>query len=281
MTGDVHERELDRIRDAYARRDAGGASPYSFANPTYQLHVQELEWRLLRTLDALAGSSVLDVGCGSGDMLQRLVELGAASGTGIDLMEERVEAGRRLYPNLDLRAGDAAELPFEDGSFDLVLQLTCLSSVLEDDVRARIGAEMWRVTRPGGAVVSYDMRPLPGLAKGALAALGLAGRVRGPASGVAPAGGSAEPMGGTPTPTGGTPTPTGGTPTATGATPTRALPAAELRRLFPAAATVREQPLSLQFGLAGLVSRSRALHAALSSVPGLRSHLLFVAAKPA
>jgi SAM-dependent methyltransferase len=260
MTGDVHEHELDRIRAAYAERDAGGASPYSFSNPTYQLHVQELEWRLLRAVH-LAGRTLLDVGCGSGDILQRLVDLGAASGAGIDLMEERVETGRLLHPGLDLRSGDAAELPFEEGSFDLVLQFTCLSSVLDDEVRARIAGEMWRVTKPGGAVVSYDMRPLPGLARGALAALSLAGRARGAA-------GRGAAAGGTPARS-----PSGGT-------PTRALPAAELRALFPAAATVQEQPLSLQFGLAGLVSRSRALHAALSGVPGLRSHLLFVATKP-
>ena len=56
---------------------------------------------------------------------------------------------------------NAAELPFPDGEFDLVTHFTCLSSVLDPGLRAAIAAEMWRVVRPGGVVLSFDMRPAP------------------------------------------------------------------------------------------------------------------------
>jgi hypothetical protein len=76
---------------------------------------------------------------------------------GIDLLEERVAAGRERYPLLDLRVGNAAELPFPDGSFDLVTQFTCLSSIVDDEVRLRSAHEMRRVAA-GGWVLSFDMR---------------------------------------------------------------------------------------------------------------------------
>ena len=57
---------------------------------------------------------------------------------GIDLMEDRIAAGRERYPTLELQVGSATELPFADGQFDLVTQFTCLSSILDDDVRLEV-----------------------------------------------------------------------------------------------------------------------------------------------
>ena len=78
-------------------------------------------------------AGVLEVGCGSGYFLHRLYEYGAAHAAGIDLMDDRVAQGRERYPTLELVAGDASELPWDDGSFDVVTQFTCLSSVLDAD----------------------------------------------------------------------------------------------------------------------------------------------------
>ncbi len=166
----AHEIELERIREAYRRRDSasGAAAPSStsaWSDPGYRFYVQALEWEMLAALDragaALAGGSALEVGCGSGYFLHRLREYGAVRAAGIDLMDDRIAAARERYPTLELVAGDASKLPWEDASFDVVAQLTCLSSVLDESLRAAIAAEMWRVLRPGGVIVSYDMRPAP------------------------------------------------------------------------------------------------------------------------
>ena len=100
--------EVRRIEAAYAARDASSAaSPYRYANPGYALYMQLLESSLLRSLQrapvALEGSSVLDVGCGSGYFLNRLSEFGAGTATGVDLIPERVDAARRRYPALRIR----------------------------------------------------------------------------------------------------------------------------------------------------------------------------------
>ncbi len=158
--------ELDRIRSAYRSRDASGRTPYRWDNPGYLTYMQSLERALLRAVaDAgvpLAGARVLDVGCGSGYFLQRLREYGAGDCTGIDLMDTRIEEGRRRYPTLKLQVGTATELPFPDGAFDLVTQFTCLSSILDDDLRLAAAREMQRVAS-GGWLLSFDMRGKPQL----------------------------------------------------------------------------------------------------------------------
>lgn len=123
--------------------------------------MQDVERALLRAIaDAgqpLAGARVLDVGCGSGYFLHRLREYGAGECHGIDLMENRIAEGRKRYPALHLQVGSATELPFEDGEFDLVTQFTCLSSIVDPDVRLAVAREMQRVAR-GGWVLSLDLR---------------------------------------------------------------------------------------------------------------------------
>jgi SAM-dependent methyltransferase len=156
----VTETELDRIRAEYEARDAAGTSPYRWDNPGYVAYMQIVERALLKAFrDAgvrLEDARVLDVGAGSGYFLHRLQEYGAGEAHGIDLMEDRVAEGRRRYPTLNLRAGSATTLPYGDGEFDLVTQFTCLSSILDDDVRLAVAQEMRRVAR--GWVLSFDMR---------------------------------------------------------------------------------------------------------------------------
>jgi SAM-dependent methyltransferase len=157
----VTETELERARAAYAAR-AAVDHPYRWDNPGYVAYVQRLERDLLRALAdagvALAGARVLEVGCGTGYFLERLREFGAGESHGIDLMEDRIAQGRERYPALRLQVGNAAELPFADGEFDLVTQFTCLSSIVDSEVRTAAARELARVARPGGWLLSCDFR---------------------------------------------------------------------------------------------------------------------------
>jgi SAM-dependent methyltransferase len=159
--------EVERLTAEYRERDQGGVASamYSFANPGYAFHVHDLEWQLLRELRRqqvdLPSSSVLEVGSGFGTWLHRFKEFGAREAVGIEVLPWRADAGRERYPTIEQITGDAAQMPFDDGRFQVVTQLTCLSSVLDEDVRRRIAGEMWRVCAPGGIVLSYDMRATP------------------------------------------------------------------------------------------------------------------------
>lgn len=74
----------------------------------------------------LDDKKILDLGCGSGGELRKFVRYGARpeNCSGIDLLPERIENAKRISPNIDFRCGDASRPPFEDGSFNIVLQFT-------------------------------------------------------------------------------------------------------------------------------------------------------------
>ena len=100
----------------------------------------------------------LDVGCGTGVLAERLAGQGYEM-TGVDPSEGMLEVLAKRAPNVTgVRAsGDA--LPFEDGSFDLVLTVAALHHIAApDSVRATL-AEMVRVARPGGRVLIWDHNP--------------------------------------------------------------------------------------------------------------------------
>jgi SAM-dependent methyltransferase len=161
---DHTEREAQRVRDAYARRARLGLdSRYAYWEPANLFIYQSRERAFLKLLRAanflpLKGRRILDVGCGDGSVLRDLLRYGAVEADlhGLDLLADRVERAQELLSAADIRRGDAQSLPYEDAGFDLVLGFTMLSSVVDQDARGRVAAEMTRVTRPGGRIVLYD-----------------------------------------------------------------------------------------------------------------------------
>jgi SAM-dependent methyltransferase len=157
--------EADRIVAEYARRAAEiPADRYSPAAPAQLLLRQSRERAVLAVLRRagmlpLAGRRILDVGCGTGQWLADFETWGADRDglAGIDLVEERIAAARaRLTPGADLRLGDASRLPWPSGHFDLVLQSTVFSSILDAGMRTAVAGEMARVLAPSGAILWND-----------------------------------------------------------------------------------------------------------------------------
>lgn len=157
-------RETDRIRDAYARRAERGADErYSLDDPANRYLFERRERDVIALLRRqhllpLAGRDVIDVGCGNGAMLRDFARLGADPERchGIDLLPERIETAREGDPRITLHQGDASSLPYPDASFDVALQFTLLSSVLDGSMRRAIASETMRVLRPGGVLIWYD-----------------------------------------------------------------------------------------------------------------------------
>ncbi|MGD2134256.1 MAG: class I SAM-dependent methyltransferase, partial [Maricaulaceae bacterium] len=68
---------------------------------------------------------MLDVGCGSGWLADRLIEFGAVTGT--DLAPDVLERAKSRLPNATFVSGDFMELEFEEEGFDVVVGLEALS----------------------------------------------------------------------------------------------------------------------------------------------------------
>lgn len=115
------------------------------------------------------GGEVLEVGCGTGLLLERLAKL-AERAVGVDLSPGMLEKARAR--GLEVHEGSATALPFADASFDVSCAFKVLPHV------PALGAalsEMARVTRPGGILLVELYNPLS--LRGLLKRFGPAGRI--------------------------------------------------------------------------------------------------------
>jgi ubiquinone/menaquinone biosynthesis C-methylase UbiE len=99
------------------------------------------------------GKAVLEVGCGTGLVLERIARF-ASSTRGIDLSPKMLEQARAR--GLEAAVADATALPFADQSFDVACSFKVLAHVRQVDVAL---AEMARVVRPGGFVIAEFYNP--------------------------------------------------------------------------------------------------------------------------
>ena len=105
------------------------------------------------------GVRVLDVACGAGQTAIPMSRAGAKV-TGVDIATNLIEQARARAQaeNLDTRfdEGDAEMLPYEDGSFDLVISLIGAMFAPRPDL---VAAELKRVCRPGGKIIMGNWTP--------------------------------------------------------------------------------------------------------------------------
>ncbi len=112
-------------------------------------------------LDLPHRKHVVEVGCGTGVVVRALARRQDFPGkaTGVDHSLAFIEAGRRLAAEeglagrVELRVGDAHELDFDDGHFDVGIVHTVISHVTDPLAVLR---EVSRVVRRGGAVAIFD-----------------------------------------------------------------------------------------------------------------------------
>jgi SAM-dependent methyltransferase len=107
-----------------------------------------------------ADDAVLDVGCGIGGPARYLARTFGATVTGIDLTAEFCDIARDLNrrtgfgDTIDIRQADALDLPFPDGSFDVVWTQHVAMNIADKPALYR---ELRRVARPGGRLAFFDI----------------------------------------------------------------------------------------------------------------------------
>ena len=155
--------EETRIKSVYAQRQ--GSSLYSWFNQGQLFRVHELERDILailrsKGLSHLHDKKILEIGCGQGHWLREFIKWGASPENmmGIDLLPDRVTKARQLCPQgVKLQCGNATALAFQNASFDLVLQFTVFSSILDLNMKEVLAREMLCALREGGLILWYDI----------------------------------------------------------------------------------------------------------------------------
>jgi ubiquinone/menaquinone biosynthesis C-methylase UbiE len=119
--------------------------------------------RTVERLSLSPGSSVLDVGCGSGaSAIPAAIKVGPHGRViGIDLAERLLDIARtksiaQKLHNVDFRRADMAALSYPDNSFDAVV---CVFAVFFVTDMVKQVRELWRVVRPGGKLAITTWGP--------------------------------------------------------------------------------------------------------------------------
>ena len=126
--------------------------------------------RLLDSMQFKGDEKVLDVGCGRGLMLIGAAKrLKSGKATGIDIWNQQDLSGNSadavkqnakiegVSDRVRIETGDARKLVYPDANYDVVMSSLAIHNISEKADRDTAIREMWRVLKPGGRLLIFDI----------------------------------------------------------------------------------------------------------------------------
>ena len=104
------------------------------------------------------GSTVLDLGCGTGHFCRSIQQYGHTP-VGLEPSQEMLKFARGNFPGIEFVSGISVELPFPDNSFDLIICIEVLRYLKSQDIENTY-KEMHRVLKPGGKIFATHVNLL-------------------------------------------------------------------------------------------------------------------------
>ena len=127
----------------------------------FQYWMRHFHVPVLRRLEGRGRIAVLDISCGTGQLLLSMHRLGVRRLYGADISERMLERARKRLPSsVVLRKADVHKLPFRDNEFDYVVSTEAFHHY-HDQKKAM--QEMRRVAKKGGEVIVVDINFFSGL----------------------------------------------------------------------------------------------------------------------
>src|SRR5690348_5069730 len=149
------------LADKFYSADSAGFAPilHAGAPAWFNVCIDRLQHSAMRRALDLAEVSprarVLDVGCGTGRWLRRYSSLGLEA-TGVDATPQMLRAARARGTTAPLVAGEANRLPFRDGEFDVVSDVTVIQHI-PAGLQPQALLEMTRVLKTGGRLILLEL----------------------------------------------------------------------------------------------------------------------------
>jgi ubiquinone/menaquinone biosynthesis C-methylase UbiE len=149
------------LAENYDSADAEGLAPvlHPGAPAWFNRLIDKQQFQAVRRALALAkipaAARSLDVGCGTGRWVRRYGQLGFRA-TGLDVTPGMLKTARQCGTAGQLVAGEAYRLPFVDGIFDFVSDVTVVQHIPAELQPAAIG-EMMRVLKPEGHLLLLEL----------------------------------------------------------------------------------------------------------------------------
>jgi ubiquinone/menaquinone biosynthesis C-methylase UbiE len=140
----MHRKKLDFKFDKQA----------SVYDESYEGKLSQKFYKLI--LDNIAlkpKAKILDVGCGTGEILKRLSRQENICGYGIDVEKNMVEIAKKKCPNMEIQIAKSDCMPFADESFDI---LTACMAYHHFENRIEFAREAARVLKKGGKLYIAD-----------------------------------------------------------------------------------------------------------------------------
>ncbi len=129
------------------------ASSYDF--PLFQWWMKKFHKPVLDKIDFSKKPKILDISCGTGELLTSISKKGTADLYGVDIAERMLsEAGKKLPDSAKLKKADVHLLPFPNNTFDYVMSTEAFHHYYNQPLALK---EMVRVTKPGGKVIVVDI----------------------------------------------------------------------------------------------------------------------------
>ena len=110
---------------------------------------------LINFVQVTPKSRMLDVACGTGEILKRMNDKFEIDGYGIDIDDKMIHVAKEKCPNMDIRTGSCDALPFEEKQFD---DITVCMAYHHFENKIGFAKEACRVLKQGGSLYVADLR---------------------------------------------------------------------------------------------------------------------------
>ncbi len=129
------------------------ASTYDFG--LFQFWMKKFQVPAIKEIDFGKKPKILDISCGTGELLRSLAAAGKGKLYGVDIAEKMLDKARQKLPSeVQLQKADVHHLPFKSDTFDYVLTTEAFHHY---SGQKKALQEMSRVTRKGGKVIVVDV----------------------------------------------------------------------------------------------------------------------------